>query len=446
MYHGPNNSWTDSNLGQVFGVCIDNNKNIYVTATSSYGLAQLRPMVGPGGPGGVYKLNWATGKISVFAKLPNTGPALGNICYDWVHNQFFVTNFEDGKIYRLSSEGKVLSTFDPYQQDDGRPGFAPLGERPWGIAFYDNRIYYGVWWENYQRRPGNGNARNEIRSIGLGNEGEFLNDDRQEVQMDPISNSESSSPVSDITFSVNGRMLIAERTMNGDNQPGAHVSRVIEYTRYTGAWAYSQEFSIGNYDGQFRGQKMNSAGGVDFGYAGYDPAKQEAIGHEGAIWASGDALLFPGYNPGNGQEYVYGITRVPATGNTALNVGLTSYFVDLDNELELQNKTQIGDVEVYRQTCILPEIQLTANKYGLQVHPNTIQQDQATVQLSLAFDSSVQVEVFSVLGVRVGLLVEQELQAGDYRVYWNTADMPPGLYFVKMTSGEWQHTQQVIVR
>jgi hypothetical protein len=100
-------SWTDVNLGTVFGVTVDNAGNIYVTATTSY----YTHIAGPGGWGAVYKIAATTGAISTFATLPNTGPGLGNITYDAANSQFFVSNFEDGRIYRLSLTGACLGSF-----------------------------------------------------------------------------------------------------------------------------------------------------------------------------------------------------------------------------------------------------------------------------------------------------------------------------------------------
>jgi len=36
MYHGPGDSWTGANLGEVFGLTLDDLGNIYTTATTCY--------------------------------------------------------------------------------------------------------------------------------------------------------------------------------------------------------------------------------------------------------------------------------------------------------------------------------------------------------------------------------------------------------------------------
>ncbi len=102
----------------MFGVALDdaNPPNIYVTATSAFGLHRndgnadwMAGMWGPGGgPGTVWKLDAANGnKPSIFAQIAldgraNTGAALGNIAFDRWNKQFFVSDLETGMIHRLA--------------------------------------------------------------------------------------------------------------------------------------------------------------------------------------------------------------------------------------------------------------------------------------------------------------------------------------------------------
>src|SRR6185436_12705686 len=76
---GPAHEWTARNLGQVFGITLDDATppNIYLTTTTTYGLFKdsatnlpMTGMFGPGGPGGVYRLSGTNGAITVFATLP----------------------------------------------------------------------------------------------------------------------------------------------------------------------------------------------------------------------------------------------------------------------------------------------------------------------------------------------------------------------------------------
>jgi hypothetical protein len=121
---------TAGEVGQVFGIALDdaNPPNIYLTATSAFGLHRdpidaakwMEGMWGPeGGPGSVWKLDAATGyKPSAFAQIKldgrdNSGAALGNIAFDPWNKQFFVSDLETGMIHRLrAADGSDLGHYD----------------------------------------------------------------------------------------------------------------------------------------------------------------------------------------------------------------------------------------------------------------------------------------------------------------------------------------------
>ncbi len=333
LYSHP--SWTLANLGTVFGVTVDNIGHTYVTATTSY----YSDATGTGGWGTIYKINAFSGLPSVFATLPNSGPALGNIVYDGNNDQLFVTNFEDGRIYRLDMAGTCLSTFDhatgvigtcaPEAGDP--PGFATLGERPWGVHVWNGRVYYGLWTED-GGRPSTV-AANEIWSIALAG-GNFSGTPQLEITLPTLgSGYDYSNPPSDISFSKEGCMLISERTMYTDTNPSAHSSRVLEYRQIGTVWWPSPvTYGVG-----VLGLAANSAGGAD-----YD--------EDGDVWATGDALQF-------GPQVIYGLQGLPCTGGNVTN----SILVDLNGDVTFQDKTLIGDVEVTcSNRCALPPRKMVA--------------------------------------------------------------------------------------
>jgi hypothetical protein len=122
-------SVTAGDVGQVFGVTLDdaNPPNIYLTATSAFGLHRnadnsdwLAGMWGPGGgPGTIYRLSAANRyQPEVFANVTlngraNSGAALGNIAYDRWHHQFYVSDLETGMIHRLAlADGADRGSYD----------------------------------------------------------------------------------------------------------------------------------------------------------------------------------------------------------------------------------------------------------------------------------------------------------------------------------------------
>ena len=336
-YHGPADSWNVTNLGTVFGVTVDIYGNILVAATSCYnGDAN-----GPGGSGAVYRIASGTGTIATFATLPNSfGIGLGNITYDCDHDQFFVTNHEDGRIYRIKTPitngpvATIQESFDPLGADDGSVGFAPLGERLWGVQWHANRVYYSVWSQNCNEVSG---PPNSIRSVALDGSGAFIaGSDQLEIVLPPHVNNYS-HPVSDISFSPKGTMMLAERSMMSPTVPGAHESRLMEYAcGATGlpGWAPSGNSYVLGVSATcccsgIAGNGTNSGGGVDCDFAPYVAGTPN-----GRVWGTSDAI--------NGSLTVYGIQGLPPNGGTPA----VSAWLDFDGSVSGSEKTNMGDVEV----------------------------------------------------------------------------------------------------
>ncbi len=365
-YHGPaSQPWNLANLGTIFGLTIDHLGNIYVTASSAYN-GDSYP--GAGGAGRIYKIANGTGTISVFATLPNTldpsilptseaYPALGNISMDCGSKQFFVTNQDDGRIYRLSLAGVVLSTFDHATgtvaaggapEPGDAPGFAPLGERLWAVQFHNQRVYYSVWFEDCGNKNANGLVKNAIWSIAINaTTGEFISGSKRfELNVPDLAGETFSNPTSDISFSRDGKMLLAERTMYSSTSGkaattvNAHASRVLEFfcrppTLTVPRWTltspisgslYRYNVGIAAFSGCQVGsaQPANAAGGIDYDFG---PTAQYGV------WATGDALKF--------GPLIYGLQGFPSAGATVTNSALIDWL-----GLFQGDKMRIGDVEV----------------------------------------------------------------------------------------------------
>jgi hypothetical protein len=275
---------TAGQVGQVFGVALDDQQppNVYLTATAAFGLHLQQGVWMPGqwglngGPGTVWRLD-PSGRAAPFADLrlngrANTGAALGNIAFDRMNRQFFVSDLETGMIHRLSRDGRDMGAFDHGTM--GRQGFVdaesgqrgslpPIAFDPSSAAQYQNcqqgpfestpacwnvaasgravwglgvrrdpmgegaRLYYGVWssptfgrgaWQQFS----DDEKRNSVWSVRLGPNGDFDPSDirREFVMPDFFSNPQDieragySQPVSDIAFAECGErpvMLVSER-------------------------------------------------------------------------------------------------------------------------------------------------------------------------------------------------------------------------------------------
>lgn len=337
--------WHRSRMGQLFGVALDDQGNVFTSQTAVY----FQDHIGSIGaqPGQVYKIDSLTGAASVFATLPNASdpvaaaaygvaesyPQLGNLCYDTVHQMLYVTNFEDGRIYRIDASGNCLSTWDHATgivsdctpETNDLVGVARLGERVWAVQSFNGRVYYSLWVEDQGAQ--NPSAANQIWSIAQSGTGDFVAGSQQlEISVPALSSSEYSNPVSDISFSGAGRMMLAERSMISDvaNQrfdTTAHASRGLEYECVAGGWIPSTNlFGVGGLS------TMDSAGGVDYSY-GSSP--------DDRVWFTSDAIIL-------NTIALYGMQGIPQAGGGVAN----SVLIDMDADVLQQDKTGIGSLEV----------------------------------------------------------------------------------------------------
>lgn len=348
-YSSPN--WTMAKLGGLFGVTLDDVGNIYVSHTSVYGTGTGYDLLGSlGGAGSIYLLNGATGAASELIRLPNNidpaiavnnpqeaYPGLGNLTFDCRTRRLYAANLEDGRIYSIdpAAATKVRSTYDiatgsitgPLPNnglaEPGDPaGWEPLGKLPYALKVANDRLYYSVW-----NGMLFGGSPNTIRSVQLDALGDFVPaSDQLEVIMSPMPGYAGSNPVVDITFDDECCLYAAERGINFINSQ-AHASRVVRFCPVDSPvgpiWGPGFAYQIGH---PCTGN--NSTGGVGF----------EPNGSGGIVWSMSDAANF--CNPVGGL--VYGIQGQPKSG-APFN---QSYLIDLDGNLNLTQKYDLGSLEV----------------------------------------------------------------------------------------------------
>lgn len=437
--------WKYARMGMIFGVTIDNAGNIF--AAAGYGAYNNFPGVGTAGWGGIYKIDAMDWSVSDFittdnaavssstTEIPNTGYGLGNITYDKWHDQLFVTNFEDGKIYRISMNGMILNTFDPFLPGDTTNAPAPNGDRPWGIAVYqddagNSRLYFSNW--SQDENSNSTQAPNTIWSVSLNQSGDFSGSEQLEITLPVVTlpivgQLGFSHPVSCINFSSNGKMLLAERSMHILGVADSHASRYLEYINQGGIWSLNHIYEVGN-TGWYDGASTNSSGGADFGYADSDPS-DSLNGCEQLIWGTGDGLRASLYNPDSVHDYVYGITGIPESGNSIVQssnnfVCSTSYYIDMDNANDVP-KTAIGSCAVFRNcqfdpcenySCSMINV-LTPNEDGVN----------DKFRIDCVQSDGWKLEVYNRWGNKV-------YSSDNYQNNWDCAGLVEGVYYYLLTT------------
>jgi hypothetical protein len=352
-------SWNVVNMGDVFGATLDGKGNIYVAATTVYGGGKVGTSAptgttgitgtNPQKAGQIFKIANGTGVPSAFVQLPNDGNGIGNLHYDCEFDSLYATNFRDGLIYRVNAAGTIQPiTWDhgnklPSATDaagnllgrlqilgnDGTSTYAALGRRPWAVTVYKNRLWYSIWGNDLSHSTG---IANEIFSVALDVNGDPMGPARREIVVPPFSGNVS-APVSDMRFGPMGTLLLAERSMGGNNAPGAHQSRVLEYSFNGTAWVLpnAAAYKVGMFTGGFTG--TNAAGGIDVDFS---PG--------GRVWGSSDAIHF------SGNDLIYGIQGFPSGGGDITN----SILIDDDNNVTQVNKLQLGVVRIPCPDCANP--------------------------------------------------------------------------------------------
>ncbi len=263
MYHHP--SWTVSNLGCIFGICQDKDGDYYVAAHGLYSKTWMPYYLQYGTLGGgatslaaagtVYKIDKMTGVPSVFSVIPGqqatnlggtpnwiTGPGLGNIAYDQVNDQFFVTSLEDGKIYRVGSAGGApIDSFDPLVADNGAVGMPARPERLWGIGVRKNEVIYAVCNDGFAPNLG------KIRRVNLAPGGAFIGSSDVEILTVPAGPSwVTYVPVADIEFSADeNTMVFGTRTMLGEADSYNHASAMYRATLTGAVWTVTHNQPTG---------------------------------------------------------------------------------------------------------------------------------------------------------------------------------------------------------
>ena len=330
---------TAAQVGQVFGVAYDDASplNVYVAASSVYGLPIVAPgpdgkprhvrIGGPGatfmpglwggaeaggGPGSIWKIDGATGKVSLFANVtldgrPNSGPGLGGLAFDPTSRSLYVADRETGVIQRFDLSGKEHDRYRhgitgrrarglrPWEFDPAKnlnvtsPQFDPASASTWNYAAPEGRVFgLGVFRGRLYYSVADGL---QIWSIGLQHDGSFGTDPALELTVPPGS---GPTEISKIIFDEQGWMILAERpaptgAFDFEALTPEGLGRVLRYTSATTtqhAWqTVPDEYPVG-----FAGDLRNGNGGVDIGYRYDQNGDIDRTSCGGFVWVTGEQL------------------------------------------------------------------------------------------------------------------------------------------------------------
>jgi len=68
-----------------------------------------------------------------------------------------------------------------------------------------------------------------------------------------------------------------------------------------------------------------------------------------------------------------------------------------------------------------------------------------TIHYAVAKLGMVKISVFNMLGQKVTELVNENKNTGSYNVVWNAKDMPSGIYFYRLESGNFTDVKKMLL-
>lgn len=96
-------------------------------------------------------------------------------------------------------------------------------------------------------------------------------------------------------------------------------------------------------------------------------------------------------------------------------------------------------IGIINQNLYTPTAYKLEQNYPNPFNPST------NIRVDIVKDSKVNLTVYDMLGREVAVLINQQLKPGTYKVDWNAANYPSGIYFYKLVSNEFSQTKKMIL-
>jgi len=84
------------------------------------------------------------------------------------------------------------------------------------------------------------------------------------------------------------------------------------------------------------------------------------------------------------------------------------------------------------------EFELSQN-YPNPFNPST------TIGFSIPEASDVKIEIYNVLGQRIGVLLDEFRDAGRHSVVWDAGNIPSGVYFYRIKTSDFENTRKMLL-
>jgi hypothetical protein len=151
-----------------------------------------------------------------------------------------------------------------------------------------------------------------------------------------------------------------------------------------------------------------------------------------------DITSGPTHGGGDAREAYFGLgthltAEVSVRWPTGVMEDLGVVFADRHIHVVEEGATSVG-----------PDDQV-ASRFELgQNYPNPFNPS-TSISFAIPRSSFVSLQVYDVLGREIATLVNENLEAGSYKAEWNAAGQPSGVYFYRLTAGEFTDIGKMIL-
>ena len=193
-------------------------------------------------------------------------------------------------------------------------------------------------------------------------------------------------------------------------------SSLTAYTKDTSVFVYYLELLSGSTNGLVKAFITGPSGAFGWGGSIITPGNStsEKIRMKGALSPDGMSMLSWQDNRNDGGIYAQNINLDGTFGNP---MGVTPVSSNLPDKYSL------------------------SQNYPNPFNPST----KIRFSIPASGQGNVKLSVYDVLGREVSVLVNQYLKPGEYEVNWNASDIPSGIYFYKISSGNFSETKKMML-
>ncbi|MCP4581343.1 MAG: T9SS type A sorting domain-containing protein [candidate division Zixibacteria bacterium] len=231
-------------------------------------------------------------------------------------------------------------------------------------------------------------------------------------------------------FSVSGIYLVYSTYLGGDGyEYGTGITTDAGGCAYVTGVTHSTDFPTAN------------------PISGGDTIHGTSDGFLSKLSPEGNSLFFGSYLGGGNSDYGSGIVA-DSNGAVYVTGGTASSDFPIVNACDSTYNGGEFDVYVIRidaVTGINENISVLPRTYQLvQNYPNPFNAS-TTIKYDLPLTSEVTIDIYDILGRKIGTLVNDTQQAGYHQATWNAGDVSSGIYFYRIQAGDFTESKSMLL-